>query len=269
MKKQRLRDSWTSVNGIRIHARISTRADNPDLLPVVLVHGLGVSSLYWVPFAERLAAYRRLYVPDLPGFGRSGKPPHTLSVPELADALAAWLQATGLQRAAFIGNSLGCQILVDLVLRYPHLAACIVLEGPTMDPRARTVLQETLRLMHDMVHEPPSSWFVTFYEYLQAGPIRTLQTLEYAFHDDMEKHLPHVHVPALVVRGAKDTIVPKAWAHEVAGLLPQGRMVVIPGEAHIVHYSAPRKLLRVVLPFLDRYATRPSIGSLPLESIAM
>jgi 2-hydroxy-6-oxonona-2,4-dienedioate hydrolase len=54
-----------------------------------------------------------LYAPDLPGFGRSSKPRKVLEMVELADALAAWMARIGLPRAAMIGNSMGCQVIVE------------------------------------------------------------------------------------------------------------------------------------------------------------
>ena len=57
------------------------------------------------------------YVPDLPGWGKSEKPPHALTVPQATDALAAWMGEVGLSHAVLIGNSLGCQFIVDLVAK--------------------------------------------------------------------------------------------------------------------------------------------------------
>ena len=72
---------------------------------MVLVHGLGVSSRYMLPTLALLAPRARVFAPDLPGFGHSTKPPHTLSLAELADSLADWMSATGLDRAVLLGNS--------------------------------------------------------------------------------------------------------------------------------------------------------------------
>ena len=94
---------------------------------MVLVHGPVVSGRYMVPTLERLSPYHRVYVPDLPGFGKREKPPRALDV-------------VGLDRAALVGNSFGCQIIADLAVRYPEHVERAVLQGPTMDPRARTVL---------------------------------------------------------------------------------------------------------------------------------
>ena len=66
---------------------------------VVLVHGLVIASAYMVPTAERLAPFCHVYVPDLPGYGKSYKPPLTLTLPRLTDALAEWLDALAIAKA--------------------------------------------------------------------------------------------------------------------------------------------------------------------------
>ena len=67
-----------------------------DRLPVVLVHGLGMSSRYMVRAGQRLRAHAQVWAPDLPGFGRSERPRSVLSVSQLASALANWCEAVGL-----------------------------------------------------------------------------------------------------------------------------------------------------------------------------
>jgi pimeloyl-ACP methyl ester carboxylesterase len=49
-----------------------------------VVHGLVVSSRYIVPTAERLAPHYQVFVPNLPGFGRSKSPPRVLDVAGLS-----------------------------------------------------------------------------------------------------------------------------------------------------------------------------------------
>lgn len=53
-----------------------------------------------VPIARRIAAELPVFVPDLPGHGRSEKPERTLDVPGLAQALRAWMDAVGVRQAA-------------------------------------------------------------------------------------------------------------------------------------------------------------------------
>ena len=98
------------------------------------MHGLVVSSRYMVPILKRLAAYHRVYAPDLPGCGESEKPRRVLNVARLSDYLAAWMREIGLERAALIGNSFRYQIIADLAVRHPERFERAVLQGPAMDP---------------------------------------------------------------------------------------------------------------------------------------
>jgi 2-hydroxy-6-oxonona-2,4-dienedioate hydrolase len=111
--------TWIEVHGLPIHTMVSVEAVPAGAPAVVLVHGLGLSHRYMMPIAERLALAYRVYAPDLPGFGDSGKPSQVLDVSGLGDALVAWMQAAGLERAVLFGNSFGCQIIVDMAARYP------------------------------------------------------------------------------------------------------------------------------------------------------
>jgi pimeloyl-ACP methyl ester carboxylesterase len=75
----------------------------------------------------------------------------------------------------------------------------------------------------------------------------------------IERRLPLITDPVLIVRGQLDTIVSLQWAEECARLLPNGRLVNLPGAAHTTNYSHPLELARVSRPFLtrDRPATLP------------
>src|SRR5215217_1369335 len=246
-----LQSRWIRIEGLSVHARVSADPGPADSLPVVLVHGIGVASRFMVPVAELLAPYHPVYAPDLPGFGASGKPNRVLNVAELTDALAGWTRAIGLERAAFLGNSFGCQIVVDLAVRYPQLVERVVLQGPTMDPSARGGRQQIARLLLNSRREAPSHGLISAREYLRCGLRRLVKTFRYALEDRIEEKLPQVRVPALVVRGSRDPLVPQRWAEEATHLLPMGRLVVIPGAPHTVVYDAPLELTRVLLPFLS------------------
>ena len=114
----------------RLFTRSVGAADAPV---VVLVHGLVISSRYMEPLARALAdnGYRVL-APDLPGYGESatGTPWRVLSV-ELLDL---WLSACAIDKAAFIGNSYGCQILTTLTVRHPQRVERLVLMASDTAP---------------------------------------------------------------------------------------------------------------------------------------
>jgi 2-hydroxy-6-oxonona-2,4-dienedioate hydrolase len=247
----RLVSTWTPVHGLRIHARRSEGASAPGTPAVVLVHGVAVSSRYLVPLAERLAPRARVYLPDLPGYGRTDRPPgRDLDVAELADALLAWMQRVGLDRPHLIGNSFGCQVIADLAVRHPDRVGRLVLQGPTFDPHARSFWRQALRWLAVVPFERLSEGLVLARDVRDLGPLRAAGMIRTGLRDPIEQKLRLIRAETLVVRGSRDAIVPQAWADEAARLLPNGRLVVIDGAAHTINYSQPDRLVEVVWPFL-------------------
>ncbi|MEO7909310.1 MAG: alpha/beta fold hydrolase [Roseiflexaceae bacterium] len=249
---QRLGSLWVEVGGLRMHARAATDAANAGVLPVVLVHGLVVSSRYMISLAERLAERTQVYTPDLPGFGKSDHPKHPLDIAALADALAGWMRATGLARAALLGNSMGCQVIADMALRYPSLVARAVLVGPTTDRDGRHVLEQLRRLLAAAPYEAPGLVGVQVGDTWSAGLREALATARFAIEDRIEAKLPALHMPVLVVSGEHDPLAPPRWAAELAGLLPYGQLHILAGGGHALNYSVPDQLLEIVAPFLNQ-----------------
>ncbi|GJE75631.1 Putative aminoacrylate hydrolase RutD [Methylorubrum suomiense] len=246
----RLEARYDRVAGITLHARVSVDTVPEGRLPVILVHGLGMSSRYMIPLAEHLAPHVRVFAPDLPGFGLSDKPRRTLTVRQLADALAAWMQVIGVKRAAFIGNSLGCEVLVELAIRHPHLVDRLVLQGPTPDPDARSLVRQIAGFFLIAPFERWSLAWVALVDYARGGIGRYIQTLHSMVDNRIGGKALQVTQPALVVWGKRDYIVPYRFVVSLADALPRGRLVVIPGAAHGINYSHPKAFTAVLLPFL-------------------
>lgn len=181
----------------------------------------------------------------------SFKPRPILLLPQLADALAQWMDALNLARAHFVGNSFGCQIISHFAARHPEHVDRLVLQGPTVDPRSRSLPRQFLKLLINSLREPHGLGKLARKDYARAGLTRAKQTMHLAMADPIEEILPQVHAPTLVVRGTRDPLVPQRWADQVTRLLPQGELRIIPGAPHTINYSAPLEFVRVMKPFLQ------------------
>lgn len=248
--EEKLATKWVRVVGCSLRYRVSREQPMCDGPAIVMVHGLVVSSRYMLPTGMQLASSYRVYIPELPGFGKSEKPDHYQNLDQMADTLAEWMTAVGLSQAVLLGNSLGCQIIAHFALRHPQRLMAAVLVGPTMDIRARTARQEIGRWLVNSIFEPRSLYPMVLLDYKDIGFRRFTATFRYGLRDRIETYLPRMHLPTLVVRGSRDTVVPQHWAEEVAQLLPRGQFVTIPGAAHDVNYNSPVKLAAVVREFL-------------------
>jgi 2-hydroxy-6-oxonona-2,4-dienedioate hydrolase len=242
---------WTKVGAYTIFSRHSPDAATSTRPAVVLVHGLGTSSLYMVPTAVRLAEDFHVYALDLPGFGHSSKPSHALAVPALADVLAAWMAAIGLERVPMVGNSFGCQVIAEFGLRYADRLDRAVLQGPTIDGHARTAIRQFSRFLLDLPRERVPEYFINAHDYWRTGLHRGWETFQIALKDRIERKVSRLAMPVLLVRGQHDPIVSQRWVKDLTALLPNGRSVVTRG-AHTPNFSEPDAFTDVVRAFLRR-----------------
>ncbi len=248
----RFRGQYVTVDGRPLFMRVSTGpVPRPDP-PLVLVHGLALSGRYMMPTGHALADRYRVYVPDLPGFGDSDKPPRALDVEGLADALAAWMESVGIPRAMLLGNSFGCQVIVDFAARHPDKVARGVLQGPTTPPEERGWIRQFVRWRQNAPFNPTEMEEIAGADYGKCGLVRALLTFEHSLRDRPEDKLAGIAAPMLVVRGALDPICRQPWAEAMTSGLPDGRLEVIPEVAHTLVFTSARELAGVARPFLDQ-----------------
>lgn len=241
-------DVWTAVDGRRCFARAQATGISA-YPPVVLIHGFGVSSAYFVPTAERLAREFDVYAPDLPGHGRSDSPTYALDIRGLARALIRWLDAMQLDRVVLIGNSMGAQIAAEVAVRHPQRVERLVLIGATLDRPARNVPRALARLLWAAVFESPSLYPIVLKDYVRMTPRVPAEFAAMASHR-IESLLPRILQPVLFIRGENDVIAPDAWTKELASLTPHAQIAVIPRAGHAVQYSAADRLVDVMTPFI-------------------
>ncbi|MFE0023934.1 4,5:9,10-diseco-3-hydroxy-5,9,17-trioxoandrosta-1(10),2-diene-4-oate hydrolase [Amycolatopsis sp. NPDC059021] len=117
--------------GLKLHYH-EAGAEHPET--VVFLHGGGPGASAWSNFGRNLPVFAKSYrviAVDQPGFGRSDKPTeHPQYFRHSADAVAGLMDALGIERAHFVGNSLGGGAAVRLALNHPERAGRLVLMGP-------------------------------------------------------------------------------------------------------------------------------------------
>jgi len=244
---------WDVVAGARVRGCVNDLALASDAPHVVLVHGLGMATNYLEPTMRALGDRLAASALDLPGFGKSKARGRHLSLAELADALTAWMCVRGIRAPILLGQSHGCQVVVEAVARTPDLASALVLNAPTMLVGCRTMHQQLWHVMEDSPREPFALVPHVARDYLRAGPSRILGTLRDALRDRIEDKLPHVRVPVTIMCGERDPVAPPAWGTQLARLTgsrvgaTEARFVAIPGAAHAAPFSHPQAIAQEVL----------------------
>jgi pimeloyl-ACP methyl ester carboxylesterase len=244
-----------AVEGIATHWR--ELADPPHgQPPVLLLHGLAVSHRYLMPTALDLAATHPVYLPDLPGFGHSGKARRVFDAAAHADHLAAWLARIGLARVCVLGHSFGAEVAAALAVRHPARVGALVLVGPTSDPAARSHWGQLRRWLVDLLREDPRQALILLRDVRDAGPRRIAGTLTRSVRHPMERTLAGVRAPTLLLRGSRDPVVPERWLREAAAIVAGAGIGTVAGAAHNVATTAGTEVAAAVLAFLAVHRCR-------------
>jgi 3-oxoadipate enol-lactonase len=254
--------------------------EHGDGFPLLLIQGLGwakwASQEQWADYARR----RRVLAFDNRGTGLSDKPPGPYSMELLADDAASVLDERGIGQADVYGHSMGGYIALTLALRRPELVRSLVLVGTGpggpdhLPPPAETIAawaaayklsgEEAVRLSLPMTFPP--GWAEEhpgeFDRWVAARldpPTpreRWLDQVEAVDrYKDVGVEVERIGVPALVVHGELDRVVPVSNGRLLAARMPRAELVPLPDRGHAPMLEDPGSFGELVCAFLDRVET--------------
>lgn len=224
-----------------------TSAPREEQPVLVLLHGANDHAGTWFTVAAALAQRYRVILPDLAGHGESE--PHSGPIP-ISQVLARLEQVIGEERdLTLLGNSLGGWIALLYTLRHPERVSRLVLETsgglnrPLSAPLAARTREEAaviLRAVHGPSYEAPE-WVVE--SLLQRAADSPMLRLTELLEHDVEPRLGEIRVPATLLWGADDGVLPLSYAKDLQRAIPGATLQVIEGAAHIPHMQQPRRFL--------------------------
>jgi magnesium chelatase accessory protein len=259
---------FVEAGGLRWHVQ-AFDGPSPGAPVALLLHGTGASTHSWRDLAPRLAARFRVLAPDLPGHGFTTTPPaRGLTLPGMARALSALLAAAGTPPAIVVGHSAGAavaarmtldglvspQALVGLNGAYLPLGG---LAGRLFSPAAKlaavppfvpTLLSRiaasptTLDRLLSGTGSSIDAAGRRGYARLVRSPAHVAGTLGMMANWDLrplERDLPRLPCPLLMIVGAHDRTVPPTEAQRVLRHLPTARLETLPGLGHLAHEERP------------------------------
>jgi pimeloyl-ACP methyl ester carboxylesterase len=217
--------------------------------PVVLVHGLGGRSEDWRNLAPYLArAGYRVYLPDLPGYGRSEKPANfSYSVTDEAGIVVGFFDALGLKQVDLGGWSMGGWVVQRVAATRPDRVEKLMLfdsAGLNAKPDWNTALftptspDELAQLDVVLMPDPPSVPGFVARDILRRSS-RNAWVIHRALdsmltgRDVTDALLPAMKMPVLLVWGSEDHITPASLGQKMHSLVPQSQLDVIPGCGHL------------------------------------
>ena len=241
--------------------------------PLVLLHPFPAHHGLWLPAAQSLISRYRVVLPDLRGHGDSeiGDGPATME--KHASDLARVLDDAGVGRAIFCGVSIGGYILFEFWRRYrgrvAALGLCCTRAQADTDEARNTRLKNA-----DLVLERGTEWFVDLMApkllgkstqearpdlvadarrmMLQMSPQDIAQVQQgMAARPDSVTTLKTINVPALVVLGEEDTLIPLSDGELMRQHIANSRLAVIPKAGHFAVWEQPETVGKLIRQFVD------------------
>lgn len=216
----------------------------------MLVHGANDQAGTWFTVAPALARTHRVLIPDLPGHGESAPSDGPIPISLIVSRLEAIFDDAGAGRIALVGNSLGGWMALLLALRNPNRIERLILEAsgglsrPLSSPLTAHTREEALPILR-AVHGPhyvPQDWVIdALLQRANGSPM--LRLTEVADHA-VEPRLGEIGIPATLIWGADDGVLPLSYAEALRDALPQATLHVIEGAAHIPHMQQPERFLQ-------------------------
>lgn len=219
---------------------------------LVLVHGANDQAGTWFTVAPALARSYKVVIPDLPGHGetppKSGPLPLSLFLEKLESLLANERDLT------LAGNSLGGWLVLLYALKHQDRIARLILESsgglsrPLSSPLVARDRDEALLILRN-VHGPnfpAPEWVIEalLQRAADSPMLRLTETLEH----QIEDRLHEIRVPATLIWGAQDGVLPLDYAHALQSAIARSTLHVIDGAAHIPHMQQPERFLQCLTP---------------------
>lgn len=219
-----------------------------DLPPIVLVHGLVVSSRYFQRLGAELARQGHpVFAPDLPGHGYSTKPRPYLDTAGLGESLADFIAVAELRGVTLVGHSYGCSIVAEGSTRLDDTAVdrLVFLDPVSCSPH-RGFTQLVIQFLSTVWREPPWTWAMAVLDLAQCGLRRSLKEAAELCSYPLEERLASLTKPTHFARGEGDSVAPEHWMEalnrETGGL----GLITIADTSHEPHASSPREVARLL-----------------------
>jgi pimeloyl-ACP methyl ester carboxylesterase len=276
-------------DGVTVHLR----DEGPrDALPIVLLHGSNADLHTWEPWAKGLSQDYRVIRFDQVGHGLTGPDPeHDYSRANFTEDIDQVADALGLERFVLGGNSMGGKHALAYAVAHPERVAGLILVdsgGPPQDEvvveeeeddgggnigfaiaripgintiaehiTPRSLIAQSLRQSVSVQSVASEAAIDRYWEMLRYPGNRaaTMARFSTAYDPLTREEVGGLAMPALILWGAQDGLIPVAAGKWLDEVLPDSEFIVYPGIGHLPQEETPQASIADVRAWLERIET--------------
>lgn len=243
--------------------------------PLVFIHGHPFNRSMWDRQVDFFATNHRLILPDLRGYGESETSFPRVMLDEMALDIIHLLDELDIDKAVFVGLSMGGQIVLDCYRLFPQRCNALVIvdsdaRGETSESAARRLELAESILADGMIKHTDE----TIHKYIAKASLNNPAVYQPLYkmmsttkaegaaaahrgradRRDHTRLLPTMTIPALIVVGSEDFFTPLPVARLMSDNIPGAQLVCIEGAGHLPNMEAPAEFNEALDAFLRSHA---------------
>lgn len=251
---------YVEINGMKMYYEVSGEGD-----PLIVLHGAYMNIPSMGSIIPKLAGTHKIYAIEMQGHGRTTDIDRPITYQNLADDVAAFMNAVEVEKADVFGYSMGAEVGLQLAIRHPEkvnrlVAASVAYDLEGWQPEFKAAIPQ---MTVEMIVNMP---FAEDYRRLSPNPdgfpalVEKLIALEkepMAWEEDIK----NLKTPVLIIAGDADVMT---LEHSVSLFrllgggsmgdmgepLPASRLAIMPGTSHTAVITQPDMLYSFIEPFL-------------------
>ncbi len=251
--------------------------------PVILIHGWPLTGEMWeYQIQELVDNGNRVIAYDRRGFGHSSKMWNGYDYDTLTDDLSTVIETLNLSDITLVGFSMGAGEVARYFSKHggKGVSKAVIISGSTpfmlktpdnekgvpqeeFDKMVKGIKDDRIGFLDDfgkdffgmsLINHPLSTPLLDYYRMLCsiASPRATLKCAESFSSTDMRAEMPKINVPAMVIHGGDDKIVPiEVGGEQSAHMIPDCRYLVYEGAPHGLFYTHKEVLNKDLIGFIN------------------
>ncbi len=253
---------------------------------LIFIHGLGSYLPVWKPNIDTLKAHNRCIALDLPGYGKSSKGGFEYSMSFFAETLHGLMENLKIEKATFVGHSMGGQIAITFALKYPEKVNKLILIAPA---GFETFKAEQIQLMEsfstsEQIKNTPnqkikSNMEVNFYDMPPTAEFMIQDRINMKEESDFSKYtqavsksvtgmleepvferLNDIQAPTMIIFGKEDKLIPNKFfnaqlstsqvAQAGSQKIKNAQLHLIDKAGHLVNFEKAQLVNDFILAFI-------------------